>query len=208
MRQSKYFVLAGIILATFAIRVLPYAVKAFGIPVDLDILNGPWNVSPLTSVCLLGGIFFGSRMLAIAVPLSAWLLSSAAMCLLTNDSQYLKYPGAFVICGCFLLTAVLGTLLEKKSVLTKFAAGIGLALLSECLFFVVTNFAEWALLPYYAPQWQYPMTMSGLLACYGMGIPFFKQSLLGTGLFFPVLFAAYELAQRTIPAFQPQPVEA
>ena len=206
MRQPKSLILSGIILAMFAIRLIPYALKASGADLALDVLNsGLWNISPLTAVCLLGGVCFGSRTWAILVPLIAWLLSSVAMCALTHDWQYLKYPGAPLVCGCFLVASLLGTLLQRQSLLTKFAAGTGLALLCECLFFVVTNGAEWLLLPYYAPQFQYPMTFEGLLACYTMGLPFFKHSLLGTTLFFPVLLASYELAQRKIPALQAEP---
>lgn len=205
MRQSKFLVLAGIILATFIIRVIPYALKASGANIDLDILNGPWNVSPLMAVCVLGGIYFGSRKVAMAVPLTAWLLSSVAMCALTNDWQYLRYPGTPLVCGCFLMASLLGTLLEKRTWLTKLAAGTGVALLSECVFFVVTNGAEWILLPYYAPRFQYPWTLAGLYDCYAAAVPFFKLSLLSTGIFFPVLLVAYELAQRRIPAFRAEP---
>ena len=211
MRQLKTLLLSGVILAMFAIRLIPYVMKACGASLDLDVLNsGLWNISPLTAVCLLGGVYFGSRTWAILVPLAAWLLSSVAMCALTHDWQYLKYPGAPLVCGCLLVTSLLGTLLQRKSVLTQLAAGTGLALLCECLFFVVTNGAEWLLLPYYAPQFQYPMTSEGLLACYTMGLPFFKHSLIGTALFFPLLFAGYQLAQRTIQALQtkPQLIEA
>jgi hypothetical protein len=211
MRQPKFIALSGIILAMFVIRVIPYVLKACGANLDLDILNsGLWNLSPLTAVCLLGGIYFRSRTAAILVPLSAWLLSSVAMCALTHDWQYLKYPGTPLVCGCFLLTSLLGTFLKDKSNVTKFAAGTGLCLLSECLFFVVTNGAEWALLPYYAPQFQYPMTAAGLLACYTAGLPFFKMSLLSSGLFFPLLFGGYALAQQKFPALQTelQPAKA
>lgn len=209
MRQKVF--LGGIILAMFAVRVIPYVLKVCGANLDLDILNsGLWNLSPLTAVCLLGGMFFQSRKAAILVPLAAWLFSSVAMCALTKDWQYLKYPGTPLVCGCFLLTSFLGTLFRNKPTLTKFAAGTGLALLCETLFFIVTNAAEWALLPYYAPEFQYPMTLEGLVSCYAAGIPFFRLSLAGSGIFFPLLFAGYVLAQQKFPALQPelQPVKS
>lgn len=210
MRNSKSLILASVILVTFMIRVVPYALKACGVPVDLDILNGPWNVSPLMAVCLVGGMYFGSRKLALSVAMAAWLLSSIAMSLLTQDWIYLRDPGVFLICACYLIASYLGTFLSNQSVTAKFFGGLGLGLLSECIFFLVTNIGVWLYFPYTAPEFQYPWTMAGLNACFALAVPFFKMSLMSTAIFFPVMLLACELAKRNVPAFQtaPQPVEA
>ena len=55
-------------------------------------------------------------------------------------------------------------------------------LVGSVLFFVLSNFAVWI-------TGGYPMNMSGLIACYAAGIPFFKNTLLSTLLYSGVLFA-------------------
>ena len=44
-------------------------------------------------------------------------------------------------------------------------------------FFITTNFAEWMIWDYY------PKTIEGLITCYTLAIPFFKNTLISTCLF-------------------------
>ena len=44
-------------------------------------------------------------------------------------------------------------------------------------FFITTNFAVWVIWDYY------PKTIEGLIACYTLALPFFKNTLLSTCLF-------------------------
>lgn len=211
MRNKKFLALSGIILAMFAIRVIPYVLKACGANLDLDILNsGLWNLAPLSAVCLLGGIYFGSRKLAISVAMAAWFLSSIAMSLLTRDWLYLTDPGIFLIFPCYIIATYFGSLLTNQSLATKLSKGLGLALIAECIFFLVTNTGCWLYFPYTAPAYQYPWTVSGLMTCYAVALPFFKLSLLSTAIFMPVLVLGWELAQKRLPEFQaaPQALEA
>jgi len=57
-------------------------------------------------------------------------------------------------------------------------------------FFVISNFAVWA-------AWtdMYPRTMSGLLACYAAGLPFFRRGIEGDLLFTCVMFGIPVLLQ-------------
>ena len=48
-------------------------------------------------------------------------------------------------------------------------------------FFITTNFAEWIIWDYY------PKTIEGLLACYTLALPFFKNTLISTILFTGIL---------------------
>ena len=49
-------------------------------------------------------------------------------------------------------------------------------------FFITTNFAEWIISEYY------PKTIEGLITCYTLAIPFFKNTLVST-CFFTALLA-------------------
>ena len=48
-------------------------------------------------------------------------------------------------------------------------------------FFITTNFAVWIIWDYY------PKTIEGLLSCYTLAIPFFKNTLISTCLFTGIL---------------------
>ena len=90
--------------------------------------------------------------------------------------------------GSFILTVVIGLWLKNN----KSAKNIICAsLISSILFFLITNFGVWA------GGW-YPKTLSGLLESYIMGIPFFKNTVLGDLCYSGVFFGCYELAQLLI----------
>ena len=50
------------------------------------------------------------------------------------------------------------------------------ALLGACVFYIITNFGVWSL-------GSYGYTLSGLISCYTMAIPFFAYSLISTFMF-------------------------
>ena len=70
---------------------------------------------------------------------------------------------------------------RKESLL---AIGINI-FLAPTLFFFFSNFIVWLT----AGGVIYPYTISGLIYCYEMGIPFYKQHLISTMIFVPILFA-------------------
>jgi hypothetical protein len=57
------------------------------------------------------------------------------------------------------------------------------------LFFVVTNFAVWAL------SGMYPLTAAGLAACYVAALPFLPQTVIGDLFWAAVLFGGAALVQ-------------
>jgi lipopolysaccharide export LptBFGC system permease protein LptF len=58
----------------------------------------------------------------------------------------------------------------------------GLVVAGTFSFFIITNFAVWAM------GGLYPMTIEGLMACYIAGIPFYGNTLLSTSLFSALFF--------------------
>jgi hypothetical protein len=90
--------------------------------------------------------------------------------------------------GSFILTGIIGLWLKNH----KNAQNIvGATLLSSVLFFLITNFGVWA------AGW-YPRTLSGLMQSYMMGLPFFRNTVLGDLCYTGVFFGCYELAQLLI----------
>ena len=77
------------------------------------------------------------------------------------------YPLIPVIYGSYAVIIWLGTRLRERRSATTIAAS---ALAGEVLFFVITNFAHWAV-----QTDTYPHTFAGLMECYLVGIPFFRK---------------------------------
>jgi hypothetical protein len=78
----------------------------------------------------------------------------------------------------------------------------GAVLGSSILFFVLTNFAVWALSGDGPFPLGYPKTWAGLIACYTMAIPFFHWTLLGDLTYSTALFGGFALLTRTVPALR------
>lgn len=82
--------------------------------------------------------------------------------------------------GSFSLIVGIGYILHKKVTPLRVATG---SLLGSVLFFIITNFGVWA------TSTQYEKSVSGLMNAYIMGLPFFRNTILGD-LFYNVLFFA------------------
>lgn len=74
----------------------------------------------------------------------------------------------------------------KRGLLRALQIG-GLAATGTILFFLVTNLAVWAFMP------TYEASIEGLLTCYAMALPFFKNALMGDLFYNGVFFGVYYL---------------
>jgi hypothetical protein len=61
------------------------------------------------------------------------------------------------------------------------------SLISSLAFFLITNFAVWAFFSWY------PHTFAGLVSCFTLALPFFRNTLLGDLVYSGIFFGAYEL---------------
>ncbi len=139
----------------------------------------PPNFTPVLAVALFGGATLPRRA-ALAVPLLAMLLSDLV----------LGYPLGWmtlVVYGCFLSGAWLGRLLVHRSTWRRRVAAV---LAGSVIFFVVTNFAVWL-----GSEGSYEHTLDGLVRCYVMALPFFRNSVLGDFAWSITLFGLHDLAR-------------
>ena len=82
----------------------------------------------------------------------------------------------------------LGSLLKERATVARVA---GASLAGSIAFFVISNFAVWAV-------WNmYPKTLAGLGACYVAALPFFRNSVAGDLAFTAVLFGVPALVAMT-----------
>ena len=84
----------------------------------------------------------------------------------------------------------LGTALSKNAKPLRIA---GAAVTGSVGFFLISNFGVWAATNMYAK------TVSGLMACYAAGVPFFRHTLEGDLLYTTVMFGLPVVATRLLP---------
>jgi hypothetical protein len=148
------------------------------VAVLMRLLPHPPNFTPIAAMALFGGVYLNKKY-AFAIPLGAMFISDI----------FLGFHSAMpYVYGSFILTGAIGLWLKNH----KSAKNIICAsLISSILFFLITNFGVWA------GGW-YPQNLNGLLESYIMGIPFFKNTVLGDLIYTGVFFGAYELVQLLI----------
>lgn len=177
MHRLRFFVLATMILAAAASRLLPH----------------PPNFTPIGAMALFGGACLADLRRAFLVPLAAMLLSDLAIGVLEGDLSRGLHPLMPLVYGSFALIVCLGRWLRDRR---SFASIAGATLAGSILFFLVTNFGVWAL------GSAYPKSAAGLAACYVAAIPFFHSTLLGDAVYAAALFGGLALAERSLPALR------
>lgn len=192
MIPTRFWVIGGMILLGAGAKLLPYILHAIGVGDVHDFTMSMWNFSPMYALSLFGGAYLADRRWAYSIPLIAWLLGDIGIAILMRDVRFGFHAMIPAVYGALALTVWLGTLLRKRSSSTAMRcasiAGAGLA--GNLTFYLITNFADWAL------SGRFPLTAAGLLQCYEEGIPFFGRSVAATALFGTLFFGGYELLRK------------
>ena len=129
------------------------------------------NFTPITAIALFGGVYFTNKITAYALPLVIMVLSDF---ILGFSSITIFVYLAFIV------VSFIGTQQKKVS--------IGSVLLGGLSFFVITNFGVWLL--------GYPKTWTGLVECYTLALPFFRNSILGDLFYSGVMVFGYQYIQK------------
>jgi hypothetical protein len=159
-------------------------------------IHGLGNFTPVGAVALFAGCYLKDRKLALLVPFTALLLTDCVIGLHSLLPVVYACFGFTVWLGMRLASAPEGSV--EKHVQPKRV--LGGALLSALCFFVVTNFAVWASTSMYAH------TGAGLVQCFTMALPFFRNDLAGTLVYSALLFGGYALYQQRVLRGAAQPV--
>ena len=129
------------------------------------------NFTPVTAIALFGGLYFSNKTLAYVAPLFIMLLSDL----------FLGFHSiSIVVYAAFLFVSFIGTQSKNPSVFA--------ILLSSISFFVITNFGVWLI--------SYPKSWVGLVECYTLAIPFFRNSLLGDFFYSGVMILGYNFVHK------------
>ena len=135
----------------------------FGIILALSrIIPHPPNFTPILASAIMAPMLIKDRWFGIAVPIVAMFISDVIIGF---------YSYQFVIYSSILAIALVAPMRKNYFRLGVMAIG------GSVWFFITTNFAEWLIWDYY------PKTIEGLITCYTLAIPFFKNTLISTCLF-------------------------
>ena len=157
----------------------------------------PPNFAPIGAMALFGAAYFSKKHIALIIPvLSMWISD-----IVINNTIYAQYfdgfaffyQGFYWTYMAFLFIGLLGFVVLKK---VKVQHLVLASLLASIVFFLLSNFGVWA------STTMYPKNVSGLIACYTAGLPFFKNTIMGDLVYTGVLFGAFEFAQYKIPTLK------
>lgn len=161
------------------------------------------NFTPVLAAALFAGAYIQDKKWAYMVPVATMIIS---------DLFLPFHPTMPFVYGSMALVVFMGTLIKKAKVGNLLLASIA----GSVLFFIVTNFGEWAVDLYS----MYPNNLSGLLLCYEAALPFVANQLLPGPLSFAsnqlyadlvyngIFFGGYALAQQWVPALKLQTEKA
>lgn len=155
-------------------NLLIYLLPALGI--ISRFLPHPANFTAIGAIAIFGGLYLPRRW-AITLPLLAMIASDAIIGFYTWQINLTVYIS-------FGLMGLIGLWVRRNK---KFHTILGGTILGSALFFVLTNFAVWAF------GSLYPHSYSGIMQCYFMALPFFRNSLLGDIFYTAVLVGGVEL---------------
>ena len=164
--KTRFFTITGIVI--FAVLL--------GVTLRL-IPDRPMNFTPIAAMALFGGAMFTNKKLGIIIPLAALFIS---------DLFFGFHSTMWAVYGSFIAIGLIGIKLSGNASTKNIVLG---SLAGSGLFFIVTNFAVWL-------TGFYPMNVAGLMECYTMAIPFFRNTILGDLFFNGVLFGAFAVAKR------------
>ena len=148
----------------------------------------PPNFTPIIAVALVSGYFFKNINLSLLILLVAMLLSDLFIGFYENM--------IFVYASLLLITFVFHKISKKINFKNLFVYGFA----GSLIFFIVSNFGVWALGSPGVYDIAYEKSLSGLIECYILAIPFFGNTFLSTLIFaYPALFIYRSLIVRSSP---------
>jgi len=137
----------------------------------------PWNFTPVIAVAMMSGYFFKNLYLSVSVLIISMLIA---------DTFIGFYENIIFVYIALLLIAFtfykIGKKINFKNLFLYSFAG-------SLAFFVISNFGVWVLGSPGLNDLPYEKSLSGLIECYILAIPFFGNTFLSTLIFaYPAIF--------------------
>jgi len=137
----------------------------------------PTGMTAVGAVGLFAGAYLSCK--------RAWLVPVAALWISDIFIGFYHPLVMLFVYGGFGLSVVIGRvcLFQRRSI----ARVGGATIIAATVFFITSNLGVWL------TGLHYPLTLTGLLDCYIMAIPFFGRTLVGDMVYVTALFGLYEL---------------
>lgn len=135
----------------------------------------PPNATPITAVALAASKHLG-RAWSVIIPLVAMLITDSIL-------GFYDLRILLSVYVSFALIGGMGWVLRKQQGL---GTSVLIILSASILFFLITNFAVWFFSPWYEKS------ISGLLYCYTLGLPFMRNMLIGDLFYSTVLLGLHQ----------------
>ena len=142
------------------------------------LLPHPPNFTPILGMAVFSGAIISRRLIAYLIPLAAMLLSDLYLGL--HSSIPIIY---FSLAVCVLI----GTFIESRVTILNSFLSISLGVL---VFFLITNFMVWY------GSGMYEFSISGLMTCYFMGLPFVQNTFISSILYGMGAFIIYDIINK------------
>ena len=142
--------------------------------------------SPLIAIALFSGFIIKQRNMSFLLPLLALFISDIIIHILYLNNAFDfagLYPGQWKNYLLLLAVTFLGWIFKGRSYLTIGVAAVA----APTLYFFVSNFLVWRA----TTEAVYANSFGGLMTCYEAALPFYRNSLIATVLFLPVILIAY-----------------
>lgn len=154
--------------------------------------------SPVIAIALLAGFIIKQKDTAFILPLLALFLSDVMIQFLYTQDLFPYagfYSGQWKNYLLLLSASLIGFLLKGKSYGTLTAGAIA----APTLYFLVSNFMVWQA----TTEAAYAKSFEGLMTCYTAALPFYRNSLIATLVFLPVLLFLYNYSTRNKAELKP-----
>lgn len=187
-------ILALFTIVGYSFRLLPYWKEEYQ-----GWLLCIWGMNAVLPLFMVSVSKCRSTFWGYALPLLGFVLSDLIIqwILTAKNLPTSSIQGRLVTYAIFLVLAQLGLLLKflKLPRWENLFAGIGLTLLGSLLFFAFSNFLVWFKSMPSDGLYYYPRTWEGLMQCYSMALPFFRNQFIGDVLFATAFFGIYHLLE-------------
>lgn len=153
----------------------------FGLILALSrIIPHPPNFTPLLASAIMAPFIIKDRLYGMAIPILAMFIADVVLGF---------HPYQLVIYLTILSISFITPMYKNYLKFSIMAVG------GSVWFFITTNFAVWIVWDYY------PKSIDGLILCYTLALPFFKNTLMSTFLFTGLFIISYrylEIIKRKI----------
>ena len=150
----------------------------------------PPNFTPVLASAIFAPYIFKSKYLPIVIVIAAMIIS---------DLFIGMHKLVFFIYLPIIICSFISCSLKLK--INQYISFLSTSFVGAVIFFIISNFGVWLMTDLYQKSW------NGLMSCYVMAIPFFKNTLISTFLYLVLFIIIYQFIIKAINNFMKFPIK-